>query len=176
MIGTAISAGVGLLGGIFGGISKTKAERKRRNLIKQQMRDNENWYQRRYNEDSTQRADAQNSLRIMREAMNNHAKHATASAAVTGATDESLALQKASANQALGNTVANIAASGDARKDAIEAQYMDTRSQLRGAMADAYAQQGQNMASAIGGVVGAVPGLVNAFEGIFAKKPTVGAK
>jgi hypothetical protein len=119
---------------IAGGIAKRKAARQQTALLDRQMKDNENWYQRRYNEDSTQRADAQNSLRIMREAMNSHTKQATASAAVTGATDESLALQKASANVAIGNTVANIAAAGDARKDAIEQQYMDNRSRLNAAM------------------------------------------
>ncbi len=176
MTGTAISAGVGLLGGLFGGISKRNAEKKHRNLIKQQMRDNENWYQRRYNEDATQRADAQNALRIMRTAMDERAKRATASGVVAGATDESVAQQKAAANNALGDTVANIAARGDARKDAIEAQYMDTKGQLKGAMANVYAQQGQNTASAIGGVVGTVPALGDALEGIFAKKPADGIK
>jgi hypothetical protein len=168
-----VEAGIGLLGGIIGGIAKRRAAKKQRALIDRQLRDNENWYNRRYNEDSTQRADAQNALRIMRETMDERSKRATASGVVAGATDESVARQKASANNALGNTVANIAAAGDRRKDAIEQQYMDTKSQLNAAKGNAYARQGQNTASAIGGLVSTIPALMDANIGdIFKGKPT----
>lgn len=155
---------LGLAGGIIGGIGRARAERKRRKMIKNQLKENENWYQRRYNEDSTQRSDAQNSLRIMRDAIKERTKQVAASGAVTGATDESVALQKESANRALGSTVANIAATGDARKDAIEQQYMENKANLNAQLGNAYAQQGENIASATQGVIGAANPLIEAFS------------
>ena len=48
--------------GFLGGITGARAERKVQDSIKKQQRENEDWFNRRYNEDSTQRADAQRIL------------------------------------------------------------------------------------------------------------------
>ena len=59
MLGGIIGGAAGALGGIFGGISKNKMLKRMRNMINEQKRENQDWYDRRYNEDATQRADAQ---------------------------------------------------------------------------------------------------------------------
>lgn len=165
MIGTAITAGVGVIGSLIGSAAKARAAKKQRAIIDQQLKDNENWYQRRFNEDSTQRADAQNALRIMRQAMDERTKRAAATGVVAGASDESIAVQKAAANNALGNTVANIVAAGDARKDAIEQQYQENKAGLQAQQGAMLGQQGQNIASLMSQIGGTVtPNLVDAFS------------
>ena len=59
MLGGIIGGAAGALGGIFGGISKNKMLKKQMAMVNEQKRENQDWYDRRYNEDATQRADAQ---------------------------------------------------------------------------------------------------------------------
>ena len=54
-----IGAGIGAAGAIFGGIKASQAMKQVGQTIDRQQRENQDWYNRRYNEDATQRADAQ---------------------------------------------------------------------------------------------------------------------
>ena len=67
IFGSAIGGALGIGGAIFGGISASKAMKQVKKNIEGQMKDNQNWYDRRYNEDATQRADAQRILTITNE-------------------------------------------------------------------------------------------------------------
>lgn len=62
LIGSIIGGGMKAAGSIFGGISASKAIKKAKRNIEAQRQKNQDWYDRRYNEDSTQRADAQRIL------------------------------------------------------------------------------------------------------------------
>ena len=62
MIGSLVGAGLSAVGGVFGGISASKAMKRVKNNLQQQKQANQDWYNRRYNEDATQRADAQRIL------------------------------------------------------------------------------------------------------------------
>ncbi|MDR2914948.1 MAG: hypothetical protein LBV74_08980, partial [Tannerella sp.] len=66
MIGAAISAGAGLLGGIFGGIKAGKARKKAQNAMDQEARDNTALFNREYYADSMNRSDNQALLRNLR--------------------------------------------------------------------------------------------------------------
>jgi hypothetical protein len=83
--------------GFLGGITGARAERKVQDSIKKQQRENEDWFNRRYNEDSTQRADAQRILTRTEQMLKDNTRRAAATAAVAGGTDESVAQQKAAA-------------------------------------------------------------------------------
>ena len=48
MLGGIIGGAAGALGGIFGGISKNKMLKRMRNMINEQKRENQDWYDRRY--------------------------------------------------------------------------------------------------------------------------------
>ena len=98
-----IGSAIGAAGSIFGGISVSKAMKKIKSNVEAQRQKNQNWYDRRYNEDYTQRADAQ---RILTQ------------------TDESVAATKEANSKALADATSQIAAQADARKDNIEATYM----------------------------------------------------
>ena len=64
MLGSAIGGTLGIGASIYGGISASKSMKKIKKNIENQMRENQDWYDRRYNEDATQRADAQRILSI----------------------------------------------------------------------------------------------------------------
>lgn len=119
LIGSAIGAGAS----IFGGLSASKAMKRAKRNIESQRVKNEAWYDRRYNEDATQRADAQQVLTQTQDMLRRNAEQAAGGAAVTGGTDESVAQAKAQATNAVGDVMSNMNTQADRRKDAIEQQY-----------------------------------------------------
>ena len=152
MIGAAIGAGLKVAGSIIGGAAQARAARKQRAIIDKQKKDNEAWYNRNYYEDSTQRSDAQRAMQMARAAMKSRYNQAQASGVVTGATDESIAAQKAATNQVVSSAASSIAATGDARKDSIDQQYLNTKSNLAQQEAETWKQQGAAIAQAAQGV------------------------
>lgn len=79
-----IGAAVGAAGSIFGGISATNAIKKMKANIEAQRKSNQDWYDQRYNEDATQRADAQRLLTMTEESIKNRNKAAAGAQAVMG--------------------------------------------------------------------------------------------
>ena len=84
-----IGSAIGAAGSIFGGISASKAMKRAKKNVEAQRQKNQDWYDRRYNEDATQRADAQRILTQTEESIKQRNKQAAGSAAVMGGTDES---------------------------------------------------------------------------------------
>ena len=150
-----IGSAIGAAGSIFGGISASKAMKRAKKNVEAQRQKNQDWYDRRYNEDATQRADAQRILTQTEESIKQRNKQAAGSAAVMGGTDESVAAAKAANNQALADATSQIAANAEARKDNIEATYMDNDN----AFVEQLNQLEQGKAQAIGK---AVQGVANA--------------
>lgn len=124
LIGSIVGGGLSAAGAIFGGISASKAMKKAKRNVEAQRKKNQDWYDQRYNEDATQRADAQRILTQTEESIKQRNRAAAGSAAVMGGTDESVAAAKAANNEALADATAQIAANADARKDSIEATYL----------------------------------------------------
>lgn len=147
--GGAIGAGMKAASIIYGGIKNAKAYTDVINSIKQQQQDNQDWFDRRYNEDSTQRADAQALLTATEESIRNRNRQAAGAAAVMGGTDESVAAAKAANNQALVDATSKIAAAADQRKDAIENQYMSTKSNLSSQINDMTLKKAESTAAAV---------------------------
>ena len=122
MLGGLIGGALGAIGGIFGSISKNKMLKEQQRMIDGQKRENQDWYDRRYNEDSTQRADAQAMLTHTADLIRQRNQQAAGSAAVMGGTDESVAATKEANAKALADTTSQIAVAGEQRKDKIEGQ------------------------------------------------------
>jgi hypothetical protein len=161
ILGSTIGGALGIGASIFGGISASKAMKKVKQNLETQQKENQNWYDQRYNEDATQRADAQRILTMTNENIRQRNQQAAGTQAVMGGTEESVAATKAANNQALAEATSQIAVNGERRKDQIESQYMQTKSDLNdklnnleqakaGAISQAVqgvAQAGSNMAS-----------------------------
>ena len=155
IFGSAIGGALGIGGAIFGGSSASKAMKQAKEMVEEQKKENQDWYDRRYNEDSTQRADAQRILTQTNEALRQRNQAAAGSAAVMGGTEESVAATKAANAQAIADATSQIAVNGERRKDQIESQYLQTKSDLNQQLqtleigkANAVSQAVQGMASA----------------------------
>lgn len=160
MIGAIIGAATSIAGSIAGGIASKKAAKKAQKQLDEQNRKNEEWYNRRYNEDATQTAEARNMLRQAREAAAERIRQARGTQAVMGNSGENVAQAYASANDMLGDTMSNIAAQGTARKDAIESQYMSRNQAIADQYMGMYNQQAANAAQAGSSAMQAGVGLV----------------
>ena len=89
-------------------------------------------------------------------------KRAAGASAVSGATDESVAQQKAANNAAIADTATNIAAQGTAQKNAVESQYLNTKSNLANQRISIYNQQAASNAQAGSAGMSAGMGMVGA--------------
>ncbi|MCU6767844.1 hypothetical protein OCV73_02580 [Barnesiella propionica] len=152
ILGEAIGAGLGVVGDIFGGISASKAMKQIKNNLNTQLKENQNWYDRRYNEDATQRADAQRILTLTEESIKNRNKQAAGTQAVMGGTEESVAAAKAKNNGVLADATSQIAANAEWRKDAIENQYQSNKANINQQLNDLQINKAQNIKQAIQGV------------------------
>jgi hypothetical protein len=160
MLGSIIGGATGALGGLFGSFGKNDAIKKQMQMIAQQQRENQDWYDRRYNEDATQRADAQRLLQMTEESIKKRNKAAAGTAAVMGGTAESVAAEKEANNKALADTTSQIAAAGEARKDRIENQYMARKEQLNSAMRELEGQKQSDLDILGGAIGGAAQGIL----------------
>lgn len=151
MLGSLIGAGLGAVGGIFGANSRNKLIKKQMQIINQQKRENQDWYDRRYNEDATQRADAQRLLTMMEESIKKRNKAAAGTAAVMGGTNESVAATKEANSQALADATGQIAASAERRKDLIEQQYQQRKGSLDQQLMELEGQKQLVVNAALGG-------------------------
>lgn len=163
LFGSIAGGALGAAASIFGGINASKAMRRVKEQLQAQKQANQNWYDRRYNEDATQRADAQRILAQTEESIKNRNRQAAGVQAVMGGTDESTAAAKAANVQALADATSQIAAGADNRKDQIEQTYQQRDSQINGALNNMEINKAQAISQAVQGVAKAGAGIAGAF-------------
>lgn len=139
-------------GSIFGGLKASQAMKQVKKNLEQQQRDNADWYDRRYNEDATQRADAQRMLAMTMDAIRDRSQDAKGTQAVMGGTEESVAATKAANASALADTAAQIAVAGAKRKDEVEDQYLTRKDAVNKQLNDLQQQKANNIINAVNGV------------------------
>lgn len=170
MIGSIIGAGLSAIGGIAGGISASKTMKKVQASIDKRKEENQDWYDRRYNEDPTQRASAQRAITMVSDSIKQRNQAAAGTKAIMGGTDESVALAKEQNNKALADTTSQIAAQGDARKDEIEQRYMAQKDGLAQQEEQMLINKAQGTASAMQGVSGAASDISSLLDDYGHKK------
>ena len=154
MIGALIGAGLGLASSIAGGIANRNARRKQEQMLAQQQRENQAWYDRRYNEDPTKRADTVRLLTQMQEQIKNRNRAAKGRQAVMGGTEDSTTAVKEANNKTLADTTSQIVAANEARKDAIEQQYQRNKRSIQGQQMQMEAEKSADTANVVTGVAG----------------------
>jgi hypothetical protein len=132
MIGSIISGTLGLAGGIYGAVKAGQERRKMEQFLSGQEAQNTAEYNKDFYGDYTQRADTQALIQSMRDQMLQRTKQAESTAAITGATPEAIAAERASQNKAMTDTYSRISAMGQAYKDYVSDQYRARRDQLSG--------------------------------------------
>lgn len=119
-----IGAALGVAGSLFGYAKSKEAMDAYRSGLARRRRENEQWYNRNYNEDVTQRADAQRVLNMTEERIRQRNRAAAGRAAVMGSGNEAVAAEKEANNRVMADAVGQVAAAGERRKEAVEQQYM----------------------------------------------------
>lgn len=161
MLISSILGGIGALGSaIYGAVKSSQANNEARSLIQKQRDDNQRWYNTKMNQDYTQRADVQRAITKQRELLDEQLKRANAQKVVGGASDESAALAKDSANKSVAEATADIAAAGAQHKDQVEQQYRQQDAALNQQQAQSLQQQAAQTAAAAGQAVSAGLNLV----------------
>ena len=149
MITTLLSTAGKMAGSVFGGYQASKAMRRVRAMLKEQQRDNQNWYDRRMNQDFGQSAEAQDAMRRTREYAEELSRKADGARAVSGGTEESGIAAKAQAAKIVGDTAATIAASGTQAKDTIEQQYLANRQTIKSTETELEKEKAREIAKAL---------------------------
>lgn len=163
ILGSAIGGALAVGGSIFGGISASKAMKKAKQNLDNRIKENEDWYNRRYNGDATQRADAQRVLTAMNERIRERNQAAAGAQAVMGGSEESVAATKAANNEAMAEATSQIAANGERRKDSVEAQYLSAKQGLEDERNNMEIAKAQNTAQAVQGLAHAGASMADLF-------------
>lgn len=149
ILASALAAGSAIAGGGVSAGKAAAARRIQREYYDDASRDNEQWYRRRYNEDITQRTDAQNALRSAREYADARIRQASGASVVGGATAESAALAKQQADNVVSGVTTGIAAQASKRKDAIDSNYQATRQQIKAGRAGSEVAYNQGVSQSV---------------------------
>ena len=167
MIGSIVSGAVGLGGALFGGRKAAKKRREMNRLLNQQEAENTAWYNANALSDYTQRADAQNLMKQLRDNLGRQNKRAENMAVVTGATPEQQAVQKEQSNKVISDTFSNLVAMGQQWKDQITNRYLARKENIanqRIGMMGQSAQSYENlMGSGLNMLTGAISSILPAF-------------
>lgn len=121
MIGAIIGAVGGLASGIAGGIKSAKAAKQQQELINEQARNNDAWYNRNYYQNYLDSAEAQAAMKRVENTLKKQNQEARATAVISGATPEAAVAQQQANNEILDNVATDLAAQGTARKANVDA-------------------------------------------------------
>ena len=172
MWGAIIGAVASIGGGIASAIGANKARKIQEEELKKREERQAATYARRINQDYTQRADAQRMLKITRDALKQRAEAAAGRQAVMGLTDSGLAAEREMAGNVMADTASQIAAAGEAQKDAIEQQYEQQQAENSRERTDIAAGKAAATGQAVGQMVQGVGQVAGALTGAFGKQPT----
>jgi len=145
-----ILAGLSIAGSAVGAIGSAVNNAKARKITDQQIAKNEAMFDEDYNRDYTQRADVQSAFARQREMMKENSNRNRNTAAVMGSTPEAAIASQKADNQALGQTVNNVAGQASAFKQHAKDVYMANDNALQGQKAGEYLQQGEQMSNFAG--------------------------
>lgn len=150
---------MGLLSSFFG----TGAYNQAISDLKDNKAAETSYYQKMAYEDPLNDSAAAAAMKQARDQLTESSRQAAASAAVTGATDESVARQKAAGSQAVADAASRIAQEGTARKDNAMQNYLQASRDYTAKINDLKLQREQQQTAALGGLLNSGIGLASKF-------------
>lgn len=126
----AASLALGIGSSLFGANKAKKAARRAQAENQYRTNAEKAWYDKNYNTDYLDTKAGSNLLRRAQEVQDEYIRKADGAAAVGGGTAASVAQAKESANKAMGDTIANIAARDTSRKQHVEDAHLQNTQQL----------------------------------------------
>lgn len=155
-IATAAMLAGSVASSLFGANKAKQAARKAQRENTYRSNAEKAWYDKEYNTDYLDTKAGQNLMRRAQEVQDNYVRKADGAAAVGGGTTASVAMAKESANKAMGDTIANVAAQDTARKAQVSDQHQQNvqqlsreRQQTEQNKAQATSDAAQNMSNAL---------------------------
>lgn len=149
---------------VAGGISNANAREEQRRRLAKRKKENQAWYDRKYNEDPLKRAGVQRLLTQMDEQIKDRNRAAKGRQAVMGGTEDSVNSVKEANNKVMADTSSQIVAQNDKRKDAIEEQYLKRKQSLDDAEDGIAAAQAGQTAQTLSTVAGTGANIANALD------------
>lgn len=126
----AASLAAGVASSLFGANKAKKAARRAQAENQYRTNAEKAWYDKNYNTDYLDTKAGSNLMRRAQEVQDEYIRKADGAAAVGGGTAASVAQAKESANKAMGDTIANIAAQDTSRKQQVEDAHLQNTQQL----------------------------------------------
>lgn len=126
----AASLALGIGSSLFGANKAKKAARRAQAENQYRTNAEKAWYDKNYYTDYLDTKAGQNLMRRAQEVQDEYIRKADGAAAVGGGTAASVAQAKESANKAMGDTIANIAAQDTSRKQHVEDAHLQNTQQL----------------------------------------------
>lgn len=162
MIGTLIGAGIGAVGSAISAIASKNATERANNALLRELDYNKAWYDRRYNEDATAKADAQRAYNMVMERIKANNKAAMSTDATMG-TDMKNRVREQSA-QTVANLLADTAARGADDKERVDSQYERNRKAIVNQQMANTIQSAANIGAAGQGLAQAAVGAGQAYD------------
>ena len=144
----AASLALGIGSSLFGANKAKKAARRAQAENQYRTNAEKAWYDKNYNTDYLDTKAGQNLMRRAQEVQDEYIRKADGAAAVGGGTAASVAQAKESANKAMGDTIANIAAQDTSRKQHVEDAHLQNTQQLSRERQQIEQQKAQNTSDA----------------------------
>lgn len=144
----AASLALGIGSSLFGANKAKKAARRAQAENQYRTNAEKAWYDKNYNTDYLDTKAGQNLMRRAQEVQDEYIRKADGAAAVGGGTAASVAQAKESANKAMGDTIANIAAQDTSRKQHVEDTHLANTQQLSRERQQIEQQKAQNTSDA----------------------------
>lgn len=135
-------------GAAMSAIAGARAYRNQMKNLRKQERENQNWYDRRYNENATERAD---SVALNEQAKQHFAERMAqhqGTAAVMGGTNAQLAAEKNAEAAGYAAQQAQRQQMADTRKDTIENKFLANKTNIQNKMLEMEAQRAQGIQAA----------------------------
>lgn len=154
LIGSVLGGVTSAVGGIFAGKALNKGYKAQQQMYNERLNEIRNHMNAKYYQDPTQSADNQAAVTQAQQVLGEQVQRANDSAVVSGATNDSVALQKQAAAATVGNMLQQQAAVGEANR---ENAYQNAQSQIdafTNYKAAARLGQAQANAQAISGAAG----------------------
>lgn len=143
-------AAAGLASSVIGGVKASKAAKEAEKRQREREAEENAWYRRRFNEDYIDTAAGQNLVRLAKDHAKANARRAAGAAAVAGSTDAATQMAKDAGNKMVGDTIANIAATDQARKDNIDNMHQQAQESFAQQDMNRELQRAQNISNASG--------------------------
>lgn len=175
MWGAIIGAGLSLASSIAGGIANRKAADAQKAELERQKQENQAWYTRKYYEDPTKRADTQRLLTQMHEQIRDRNRAAKGRQAIMVGTEDSTTAVKEANNKTMADTVSQIVANNDSRKDQIEQQYRNNMRSIEGQQMQQNVTSAANTANTVAGIAGTASNIASALDSGMSKSKTAKA-